>query len=435
VRYFARDPTTRTTYYVLGDNQIKRTRDDGSSVAVLEASDSSDSSSSDSDSDSSSLSSSSSSSLFSPSSGELLAGLTSKISSLSYMPTTGTLAATTWGSDRPPVVYLADPDRDGPGVHQLFTFKQYSSIQDSAFRPTGSSDEPGILAVVAKGSLMLFTRSPAGEWHFTTAFETDIDILTVEWLSHTVIVLGQRDGKIRLHDTRSTGSSHVLTHPAPVGKIRLADDPTRIVVAGIEDTLYLYDIRSPRWTGGMADVVNQHYNHQWFAERNTSHRPNSTKRRKLMMGSRKWYVSPKTRYCHGIWRRHCWRYFANMSIYRSQPVISFQHHNTNELDLGLDVHPRLGILAAAQDPTNSEADIIMHNLWTGKVIKELRFRPERRSSSFGRFDTRAGCLRFESDQETGQVCDIGAQAWSDHFHSAANIARTLYGQTAGGMAI
>jgi hypothetical protein len=104
-----------------------------------------------------------------------------------------------------------------------------------------------------------------------------------------------------------------------------------------------------------------------------------------------------------------------MSVYRSQPVISFQHHNTNELDLGLDVHPKLGIVAAAQDPTDSEAYILMHNLWTGKVIKELRFRPERGNSGFGRFgftpsSTRACCLKFESDQETGQVCDIVAQA-------------------------
>jgi WD40 repeat protein len=137
---------------------------------------------------------------------------------------------------------------------------------------------------------MLFIRSPAGEWNFTTALKTDSDILTVEWLSHTVIALGQRDGKIRLHDTRSTGSSHVLTHPVPIGKIRRADDPTRIVAAGIEDTLFLYDIRSPQWTGGMADARNQHYNRQYFAERETNFRP--AKKRKLMMGARKWYVSP-----------------------------------------------------------------------------------------------------------------------------------------------
>jgi len=39
---------------------------------------------------------------------------TSTVSSLSFLPATGALAVTTYGSDRPPEVWLSDPGRDDP---------------------------------------------------------------------------------------------------------------------------------------------------------------------------------------------------------------------------------------------------------------------------------------------------------------------------------
>lgn len=39
---------------------------------------------------------------------------TSTVSSLTYMPTTGALAVTSYGSDRPPELWLSDPERDQP---------------------------------------------------------------------------------------------------------------------------------------------------------------------------------------------------------------------------------------------------------------------------------------------------------------------------------
>jgi WD40 repeat protein len=289
LRYFDRDPATKTIYAVQGENRIKRIRDDEHGLP--------------SDDFYSSDSESSIADKKTPlwlhknidCSGELLAQLTSKISSLAYFPASGALAATTYGSDRPPVVYLSDPDRDGPFVHQTFTLKGVSSIQDSAARPNtlaqfsnaiAAADSEN-LAVAAQSSLMLFTRSPSGTWDSTRVLETNNDILTVDWMSPTVIALGQRNGKIRLYDTRSRGSSHILTHPGPIGKIRRADDPTRIVAAGIQDTLFLYDIRAPRCSGSTSDSENQHYNEQYFAARNTGYYHGS-KRRKLMQGALQW---------------------------------------------------------------------------------------------------------------------------------------------------
>jgi hypothetical protein len=39
---------------------------------------------------------------------------TSEVTSLCYLPATGALAVTSQGSDRPPEIFLTDPERDGP---------------------------------------------------------------------------------------------------------------------------------------------------------------------------------------------------------------------------------------------------------------------------------------------------------------------------------
>jgi hypothetical protein len=80
-------------------------------------------------------------------------------------------------------------------------------------------------------------------------------------------------------------------------------------------------------------------------------------------------------------------------------VLSFQHHNTYEFDLGIDVHPRLGLIAAAQDPSCSNTGIRLHNLWTGSLVKEVPLSP---GSQF-REEPRICCLKFEVDQGTDEV--------------------------------
>ena len=44
---------------------------------------------------------------------------TSTVSSLSFLPHTGALAVTTYGSDRPPELWLSDPGLDDPVSHLL----------------------------------------------------------------------------------------------------------------------------------------------------------------------------------------------------------------------------------------------------------------------------------------------------------------------------
>ncbi|KAI4682829.1 hypothetical protein J4E81_009450 [Alternaria sp. BMP 2799] len=240
---------------------------------------------------------------------------TVQVSSLSFLPATGALAVTTYGSDRPPEVWLSDPGRDDPYVGQKFTPKDCSAIWGAAARPTTFTASPGLansvaatwtehLAVAASSSMLLFTRSQGG------------------------------------------GSSHVLTHPAPISKLKRADDETRLICSGLNDTLFLYDIRSPRLSRNSSrktfNYDNHHYNEEYFKTLYPTHR-DSHKRRKL---------------------NH--KAFKNWS----QPVMTFAHLNRDELELDIDVYPRLGLLAAAQDTTEGTV-IRISNIWTGKSVKEI----------------------------------------------------------------
>jgi hypothetical protein len=355
LRYFDRDPATKTLYVVEGDNTIQRRRINTPDVPLPEA-----------DLDLPRSGSFLSEYSFEP--WEDLARLTSPISSLNYLPASGALAATTYGSDRPPVVYLSDPDRDGPFINQQFTPKRTSTIWAAAARPTSFMASPNSiaatetenLAVAASSSLILFTRSPTGAWDSTTVLTASSDILTLDWLSPTVVTLGERSGRILLYDTRSRGSSHILSHPGPVVQVRRADDPTRILSAGLRDTLFLYDIRSPYSTDSSNGSEGQ--NDEVARKR---------RRKPSRHAARKW----------------------------SQPVVTYRHHNECNSYLGIAVHPGLGLIATAQDSLYTSTVLRLHNLWTGKTIKNFKdadLPSSKKSSSY--------CLRFVDDEEIGEVC-------------------------------
>lgn len=199
-------------------------------------------------------------------------------------------------------------------------------------------------------------------------------------MSYTTVALGCRDGSIRLYDTRSEGSSHVLTHPGPISKLKRADDETRLVCSGLNDTLFLYDIRSPRLSRNAprktSNHENHHYNEQYFKALYPSNR-DTAKRRKL---------------------NH--KAFKNWS----QPLLTFAHANRDELDLDIDVHPRLGLLAAAQDLSTGTA-IRISNIWTGRTVKEMH-NSEHAGKKGGRETIRS--LKFvDRDDEVG-----GVDLWS-----------------------
>lgn len=64
------------------------------------------------------------------------------------------------------------------------------------------------------------------------------DTLAVEWLNHNLIMGGQRDGLVRLWDTRSDGFNVRLRHPTMVNHVRKLDE-YRVVVAGLKNQVCL----------------------------------------------------------------------------------------------------------------------------------------------------------------------------------------------------
>jgi WD40 repeat protein len=196
--------------------------------------------------------------------------------------------------------------------------------------------------------MLLFNRSQAGAWDSQAVVKSlGSDVLALEWISYTTVALGCRDGNIRLYDTRSGGSSHVLTHPSPVSKLKRADDETRLICSGLQDTLFLYDIRSPRLSRNSStktfNYENHHYNEEYFQSLYPTRRDGHKRRKLNQKAFKRW----------------------------SQPVLTFAHANRDELDLDIDTHPRLGLLAAAQDLTTGMA-IRISNIWTGKTVKEIK---------------------------------------------------------------
>lgn len=360
IRCFDRDPVTKTVYAVHGENRVKRRRllvRDGPPLPR------------DDDLETGEYFGSLALNPYTFEPWDELGRTTSCVSTLCYLPATGALATTTQGSDRAPVVQLSDPDRDGPYVSQQFTPKHCTTIWGAAARPTTFEASPGLLnsvaashtehlAVAASSSMLIFTRSQAGSWDSKVVIKSlHSDILALDWISYTTVALGTRDGKIRLHDTRSGGSSHVLTHSHPISKLKRADDQTRIICSGLQDSLLLYDIRSPRLARPSQPLSSTFSNHNYNDE---VYRRDEKKRRKL------YHVSS----------RKC-----------SQPVVSFTHANLDETDLAIDVHARLGLVAAAQDSEASVA-IRVSNIWTGKTVKE--FKREGKGATRG---TAKDCIR------------------------------------------
>ncbi|KAJ4348653.1 uncharacterized protein N0V89_010031 [Didymosphaeria variabile] len=238
-----------------------------------------------------------------------------------------------------------DPDIDGPYVNQQFTPKNCSTIWGAAaptvpFAPN-SIPQSGTesLAVAASSSLLLFERSPTGEWNSSTALQRDTDILALDWLSPTTIILGERSGKILLYDTRSKGHSHILTNPFPISKLKRADDPTRLICAGVQDSLFLYDIRS---RDTFSQHAQGHYSDKFFNDQYPGFHRRQKRKKMKHTAAANW----------------------------SQPIVSFQYANPDDLYLDIAVQPDLGLIAAAQD-VNSSAAIKIYNMWTGKLLKEI----------------------------------------------------------------
>ncbi|KAF2197188.1 hypothetical protein GQ43DRAFT_484333 [Delitschia confertaspora ATCC 74209] len=280
------------------------------------------------------------------------------ISTLNYLPASGTLVVSTLGSDRAPVIHVSRPEHDGPGIAELFTIMN-QSIWAADPLPifstrTLNSIPPTDTECIAFGmstGFIILQGDPTGSMHEQNNPELATNIEALSWLSPHSLALGSRDGKIHIHDTRARGTTHILTHSTPVKQLRRTDDFTRVVCAGIDDTLVLYDMRMSR-TSTKASLEH------------------------MSKSSRK-----KSRY----------RSTPNQS---SVSLFAFPWSNSDYPDLGLDSHPHLGLLAGADE----HGKISVWSLRTGHVVKTWEPHQPNQGGERGR------CVRFE--EEDGGIGDV-----------------------------
>ncbi|CBX93590.1 hypothetical protein IAQ61_008332 [Plenodomus lingam] len=323
----------------------------------------------------------------------------SAVSSITHLPTTGQVVVTTYGGPGPAVLLISDPGPDQQFADLQFTPRDCTTIWGVAARPTSNTWESPHsitnsiaaadiehLAVAASNYLLMFSRDKSSAWHSESPLKgLSSPILSLDWISHSTVAMGCRDGKVLLHDIRSRGSSHILTHPQPVTKIKRADDPTRLICSGLQNSLYLYDIRSarPRSSHDKAHTHNpdSHYNKTYFSTLDASGPARSKKKQKLDY---------------------------NNAANWSQPLLTFQHYNLDDAHLDIAVNVPLGLVAAAQD-AQTDVAIRVSNIYTGKVLREFK-----RSIDRGKYGVKKGgsssiqTLMFVDDGDGG-----GCELWSN----------------------
>ncbi|KAF2734218.1 hypothetical protein EJ04DRAFT_437539, partial [Polyplosphaeria fusca] len=359
IRYFDHDPTTDSLYVTQGRAawQLKAHRGpgiDGSEDAVSF--------------DDSPLP------LLAP-----IAQLTSDISSLHYLPGSGAMVMTSIGGDRPPLVYLADPGKDGPCIGEQLTHFPATAIWGSAPLPsfsesinTVSSKSTETVAVAASKHVLFVTRSEGATWQPKVFKGLSTDVLALEWSSPNELYVGQRSGDVHILDTREERMSAVLRHSTPVTHLRRVSSG-QLVCKGLQDTLMLYDIR-------MAKAQRSHESpklHEPYepGEQWSSH----SKRRKARKA--------------GQYRS------ASHNISPTTPLLVFPYSNADDTELGMAVHPRLGLVAAVDDDGN----ILLWSLRNGDIVKDFKPSPV----GYGPLQ-RIRCMKFiEDDGERA-----GPSLWS-----------------------
>ncbi|OCK77882.1 hypothetical protein K432DRAFT_427677 [Lepidopterella palustris CBS 459.81] len=217
--------------------------------------------------------------------------MSSPISSVNLSPVSRTLVTTSTGSDKAPTIHLATaPFIDT--VAEIYQLPDYADVCAAALSPPIGMSYDEIIAIGGSIGLMTLQRTGHSGWTASQSL-TVPNVRALAWLSPTALAVGLRNSSIYIWDSRSRGHRMCLKNPNPstgatasVSSLRRADDPTRLVVAGLSNSLSILDIRMPRTKGR-----------------------------------------------HGT----------------SQPVVQFDYSNSTYFGLGLDVNSELGLVAAGDE--------------------------------------------------------------------------------------
>jgi len=356
VRFFERDPTSKALYTISDNNLVSRLEplkiQDEESVTHRKHRVESD--------------------LpyrYDPRKSEKFYGFSSPVSSMNFSAKSGTLVTTTYGGPNIwPSVCFARPEHDGAGISEVLSLSDTRTAYTSSTRPSFSSDPSNAvgenqteLVVVGKaGGYELFAQDPTGSWVSNLKGRVPTDILSTCWLDEKILALGARDGRVLTVDLRANVMVTLLNHASPVIGIKRADDFHRLVCAGINDSLVLYEMRMAK-----PDRLQQHVGEGSSGSRSSGRKK---KRRTVDMQQDPQPLLPAD--IQGSQPLLP----ADMNIVRSPnfggcvPLIQFAYANESYLELGLDTHPRLGLVAAS-DETGS---ILVWSMKNGTLLRDYR---------------------------------------------------------------
>lgn len=122
-----------------------------------------------------------------------------------------------------------------PGV--TLRLRPYRSVTIYDVKASPSKLYPSTVASASENGVALFEESETGyiDQHVET-YRTPSNVLSLAWLSDTLLAAGSRDGYIRFYDQRSGGNVLRLRHPSSVVHLRSADE-YRVVAAGLENSV------------------------------------------------------------------------------------------------------------------------------------------------------------------------------------------------------
>lgn len=290
---------------------------------------------------------------------ELLADIQSDVSSISITPSR-IAAITLLGQEERAelrLLTLNDPASQCPNTpaefdaQVIYRFALDQTAWTSSANDLLPSSSSATFAVGITGRVVLFTGTP-GNWDSSKFMHVDSDPLALAWLTPTTAAAGLRNGTVQLWDVRSNGAANRLTHGGSVTGMRRVG-AERLVVAGLEGSLALYDLRMAR------EVEPQQWRHRRKRQRKTARG-------------------------------------------RTLPAVDFAHDDAHPGALGFDVSPGLGLVAAA----DGENVVQLYSIATGAPVQGREEGTELRVNK--RTDPRIRGLKFmEIDGGDGLVGSWG----------------------------
>ena len=135
--------------------------------------------------------------------------------------------------------------------HPVSQATQKLFLPDTTFWQSSPKPHPsGSEFAIAAGSRVMRTFLCDGwDWDIAAGYSSpdQSDALALDWLDTNVVLCGHRKGKVILWDTRASGTharSPPIQHSASVAHVRRLSQ-SKIVIAGLEDQLSIYDLRFP----------------------------------------------------------------------------------------------------------------------------------------------------------------------------------------------